>query len=406
MRSLSRAANVDQSTEYPGQSTTQYNAYGFELFVSDRSRLPGNISEIDDCPTLWSAGLAAGGTKVRSVTVPDPIVPVNETVTIVAMRAKVTRHVPIPDGVLLGCWPPPGAAAYGSDREDVKVTFNFRSLNIANSGYVSAGQSDKIFPLLLTKSEAPRLFIETSPSVEDIDWHIEADVVIGGEVRTVIINDQGREFRSPGYRYHDDYQEGHSGIDEIWDLGPALDWGVDMSAKTGSSQNGKVIMWQSFSLPFRPGLEIYIPRRADLNRYRQVRYYGRELITFNPPGVEAQQISKSHTDDCWIEDAPGRIRSVDPVRIEIQKHGDQDFEHRTVDFQCNAPHGSQSRDSEDIDSPEYWTCGGSLCNEERYRAQSVRKLDSAVVFKTDIDGPATAKERQIAGEILRSVQER
>src|SRR5262245_45001665 len=89
--------------------------HGFQILVSNPNRLPKNIAQIDDCSKLKSAGIAAGGIDISSSekNAEPPDTNINLTgsasdgLTIVGMRARITRRTPTPDGVLLYCPPEP-----------------------------------------------------------------------------------------------------------------------------------------------------------------------------------------------------------------------------------------------------------------------------------------------------------
>jgi hypothetical protein len=88
-----RTPSTDQGAGAPNTSLTEYGADGFELLVTDASRLPANIAEINDCARLWEVGRSAGGTPVERSEPPDLSIELkgrSETgMRVVGLRAKV-----------------------------------------------------------------------------------------------------------------------------------------------------------------------------------------------------------------------------------------------------------------------------------------------------------------------------
>jgi hypothetical protein len=379
-----------------GAAPTEYGDEGFKLLVTDPDKLPANIKEIDDCKTLWSVGRAAGGTLVGDQQPSGMFIDVQagskEGLRIVALRAKITKHAPTPDGVLLVCPPPPRV---GGPQEPLHISFDFRAVDLNRTDSVraeregspeegeDARQFEEGYSIVLDKNESIELAVSTNPSIDDLDWHIEADAVVGRTVKTIRIDQGGKEFHTPGYRWFDDYQEGHSGEEPGWNNGPALDWGVDKDTVLAPDQRGgQVLRWNGVTIPYIKGLDVYIPYSSD-NQYREIRYNRRTLISFNPPGVEARDIEVSEGVTCAVGARWGKVESVGPVVSEVRKHGNSDFTHRTIDYVCGGPNGLQ----------------------ERYRRESIQRVGSPIVFRSELDETATIEDRKVARIVLQNIQD-
>jgi hypothetical protein len=373
-------------------SPTGFGVDGFMILVPDRDRLPANIAQIDDCATLWAVGLAAGGAIVRQTDTPDTLINVqgNATTgtTITGIRARITGHAPTPDGVLLYCPPEPRT---GAGQEPIRLSVDFSAVDLASTDVVAVRrvggadvrQFEEGFTISLARDESVELAVSAVPAIEDLDWHIEVDTVVGGAVRTVVIDAGGRPLHTAGRRGLDDYREGHSGEQPGWDNGPALDWGLDPDAVAVAAAGGRAVRWRDLvTIPFAEGLDVYVPYgsgNGHANRYREIRYRGRTIVSFNPPAVVAQRVEVSRGARCGVNGETGTIAAVDPPATAVRRHGGADYEHRTVDYTCAAPRGG----------------------EERYRVESVRRVGSTIVFHSDLREHATDAERRLARDILR-----
>jgi hypothetical protein len=154
------------------------------MLVKDSRKLPGNIVEIDDCASLWLAGKSANGTLVEASDSVDMNISVQgrskRGLRIVGMRARITKRVPTPDGVLLLCPPEPRA---GAPQEPVHISFDFRQADSADTDVVravregepeddkDAGQFEEDYSISLSENESVELVVSTDPSIDDIDWH-------------------------------------------------------------------------------------------------------------------------------------------------------------------------------------------------------------------------------------------
>jgi hypothetical protein len=72
--------------------------YELDLLVSDPSRLPASIGQVDDCTELWNLGLTAGGQPIHRFPAPSSrrtrmnlVGNAKDGLTIVSMRAQVTQ---------------------------------------------------------------------------------------------------------------------------------------------------------------------------------------------------------------------------------------------------------------------------------------------------------------------------
>jgi hypothetical protein len=388
-------------TKEPAKTSTEYGDAGFQLLVTDPGRLPANIAEIDDCATLWDIGRSAGGSPVEDPPSSDLRIDVQgeskEGLRIVGLRAKVTKRAPTADGVLLVCLPEPPLG--GEPQEPIRISFDFRAVDLERTDSVpavregspkegeDARQFEEGYSIALDKNESIQLAVSTAPSTDDVDWYLEADAVVGGTVKTIRIDAGGKAFHTPGYRRFDDYQEGHSGKQPGWHNGPALDWGVDKDTVLARNQDGsQVLRWNGVSIPYTKGLEVYRPyENGDgfINRYREIRYNGRRLISFNPPGVDARKIRMGDGEPCRVGTHRGTTESVGPVVSEIRRHGNGNFRHRTIDYVCSGP--SRLR--------------------EGYRLESAQKLGSPIVFVSGLDETATAEGRKLARFLLRNIED-
>ena len=380
-----------------GPDTTEYGEDGFELLVKNPARIPPDIAKIDSCAGMWQAGRAAGAVPVRDDEPVDRQVEIkgnSETGSrIVAVRARVSRHVPTPDGVILVCPPEP---RFGAPEEPLRINFDFDAIDLSHVATVSGEregspsngedvrQFEDGFSISLAKNESVQLAISTTPTVDDVYWYLEATVLAGGRQRTIQIADHGHAFLTPGRRSFDDYREGHSAVEAGGSNGPALDWGVDKEAKATHRGHEDFLQWRNVTIPSVPGLDVYVPHGSGNgyeNSYRRIRHHGRSLILFNPPGVDPENIEVEEGGYCTVEGRVGKIGSVGRTISRTLKHGVNEFEHRSIDFECDTADGGK----------------------EAYRRESAHRLGSPIVFKTDLDPAATDQDRALAGAILRGI---
>jgi hypothetical protein len=405
---------LEDGAEKGGGGSGRYDEDGFKILVEDESALPSDIADTDTCSGLWDAGRGSGG---RLVAEPDRDMNVHlegaskNGTTIVALRAVVTRHVPAPDGVLLLC---PPALLVGSAQEPIHVNFDMSVVDLDETNTVSArrtgggpdlAQFEDGFTITLKENESVQLDIETTYPSDAIEWHIEADALVDGETRTIVIDDDGEEFVSPGGRGYDEYLRGHSGEEEGWDNGPPADWGIDPSAVRETSSDGSpVLRSRDVIVPFTEGLDIYVPYARPGGRW--IRHDEDKLIAFNLRGVEPARPTLEAGDSCGWEQGSddGRVREVLPARSEDHTHGRQEFEHRSEEFICSFPAPEHGRDSLDGRVEQFWTCGGAPCPEVKYAVQSVQRKNSDVVLWYRSDELSSA-DRALAAQVLDGVQE-
>jgi hypothetical protein len=242
--------------------------------------------------------MSAGGTLIEDQHSGENLINLwggsHEVLRIISMRAKATKHVPTPDGVLLACPPEP---RFAQGQEPIHISFDFRSVNLKHTDSVPAlresnavshvKQFEDGYSIVLAKNESVQLAVTTHQSVDSVDWHIEVVAVVGGRIETLTINQVAKRFHTPGLRQFDDYQEGHSGVEPQWDNGPARDWGIEQdAARVDDGAYGQVLRWHDVVIPFVKGLDVYVPYR---NQYRAIRHNGYKLISFNPPDVAPQE---------------------------------------------------------------------------------------------------------------------
>jgi hypothetical protein len=264
------------------------------------------------------------------------------------------------------------------------------------------------YSIALKENEVQQLSINAQTSVEDIEWYIEADVLIDDERRTLQIRDEGRNFSTPGGRDYDEYVAGHTAARP--ELGRTLteDWGVDNSAIR--SPDGSALRWRPLAIPWSDGVYVYKPYQSgsqadDPGGYRQIRRNGVPILGFNMPGETPYYSDVSVQEECGIEGWSGVIRSIMPPRIESRNHGRQVFVHQNQSFVCNGPNLGQRRDSFDEDEPEYFECGGTLCPERELRRESVRREGSSIAFSTLLGSSNDKEDGTLASLLMNEMQD-
>ena len=405
------ATHVTAGMEYPSG--------GYSLVVADPSRLPANMAEVDDCERMWSIGLDAGGVptwpSARRVLLQGVA---KDGVTVLDMRAKITRRSPATDGALLEC-----PSAGGTD--PIGLIFDLSESDSAPAQHIDknadpaaeysgqpVNQFADGFVITVAENESVPLMVEATLPADSVEWHIEAEVLVGGQRRTIIIDNEGKDFFSPGTRRPNQYVEGHrAGVD-------TTDWGVDEGSRlvTGSD-GGPALQFGPVLLPHVPGLDIY--QRADTGLsgegisatpYRWVRRDGRTILSFNPPGSPAQSLP-AVWDVCGESDRYGRddadlsygyISTQSVVASEIRDHGGQQFEHWTIDYQCSMQAEGVTRDGE-FGTASFWECGGVRCPEETHRIQAARMTGSDILFVSLSDEVAD-QDRALAENMLAKLQ--
>jgi hypothetical protein len=387
----------------------------WSLVVPDPRRLSTSVNEVSvgkdwDCSRLYHIGLAAGGLPsghlahrvlLRGIAKDGSV--------IIDMHAKITKRMPAADGALIiGC-PPQG------ELEPIGLTFD-----LTNSDSAPAQRYDKNlnktvnqfadgFAISLAENESVSLMIETKLPSDSIDWHIEADILVGGHRRTIVIDNEGKDFYSPGTRLSNQYREGH-GVD-----GFGGNWGVDKAAQHTKTPDGlDVLRLGPVLIPYIPYMDIYQPRNDgnNDNLYRWVRRDGRRLLTFNPPSVPPRGVP-AVGDYCDLEGPygdlstrkSGVVRTRTLLSSKVRQHGRQQFEHWTIDYRCSWDRvrdefyyrdGASGTDG-------FWKCGGVLCPEETIRVQAARMIGSDIFF-VSWSNDVASQDQALAERILGSVQ--
>jgi|SRR4051794_1660944 hypothetical protein len=170
----------------------------WRIVVPDPTRLPTDTSTIKDCDTLWKVGLTAGGIESRSSTHLILLQgKANNGVVITQMEARITKRQPAIPGALLECVrhviPPAGILA-------IHLDFNLNSTDTAAAKYF-----DKGHVISIAKDEPVLLATEVTLPDSAAYWHIEAKILVAGKTRTLVIDNAGKDFSSPGTRTEDDY---------------------------------------------------------------------------------------------------------------------------------------------------------------------------------------------------------
>jgi hypothetical protein len=134
---------------------------------------------------------------------------VQSTVAIVGLRAKVTKpHASPSNGALFVC-----SVSMGSGPQDgSKIVFDLTKSDQADGVVVGSGgtvvkQFYEGFQLHVPPTDTTNFTIEAKLPADSDDWVVEADVVFDGQTLTVTINDNGRDFHSPGLLAAADYHE-------------------------------------------------------------------------------------------------------------------------------------------------------------------------------------------------------
>jgi hypothetical protein len=344
---------------------------GYSLVVGDPESLPANTDSVKDCAKLWSVGLEAGGIRSDRSAV-RILLHGNSTegVTITDMRAVAVKRAPSAGGVLLDC-----PSAGGLD--PIGLTFDLSEVNTAQAQHIDDDNNPQNqfvngYAIGIAEKEAVPLVVDIKPSSDAIWWHIEADAIVGGERQVITIDDEGKDFYSPGVGEWNSYAKGFR-------VGVAKEiWGLDDYARRTKDGNGSEILKKGrVSIPWTPGIDIYQPAissdpydvgvsdtEADGSPHRWVRYDGRRLIRFSPPGSPAYTFA--YSDMCYeAEDDTGYIRKTSIVSTRDVRHGLQDFKEQIVDVVCNIDRNVE-RDGHGSDK-NWWKCGGTTCPEETFR---------------------------------------
>jgi len=236
----------------------------FSLYVADTEKLPQSLKSVYSCDTLWQIGVEAGGIEEAFEYSPPVIVTIHgaakDGALIVDMHARVVkRSSPPPDGALLVCYHPPSLYVV----DPVRLSVNLRDGDVTRvkrvgdpreggdpliltgrddgtpspDGRVSSAPSafdrdfdysrplaqfGEGFAIQLRENEFGQLNISQFPALESVEWVIDAKVATSDGVQTVTLSDNGRNFRTTGYRDISDYKISHM-VGSSGTLGPASD---------------------------------------------------------------------------------------------------------------------------------------------------------------------------------------
>lgn len=347
---------------------------GFSMLVADPASLPSNIGQVKDCRDLWREGSKAKGVLTQDRPQLADLRGLSETgATIVALRARVTKRLPAADGVLLEC---PAAGA----QEPSQFTFEIGNNDVVDaSRQAPAGDSSAAsqfgdgFRIELKKNETAALALKTSTPNDAIFWHYELDVRTEDSVKTVVLDDHGRDFYSPGSRPSNDYVQGHAaGVD-------TSNWGVENTSRIEEDSNGiKRLRFGRLSVPFEPGLDFYRPRQeaGDTGPTSPlwVRQNGRKLLSVNIPG-SPQGVLPEPYDLCGgnngIDDiAPiGYVKQKEIVSASWRTVDGQLTQPAVVEYVCSLGVGvPRASDS----GPGFFSCLETPCVEQAAQVNLVR----------------------------------
>lgn len=119
--------------------------------------------------------------------------------------------------------------------------------------YKRLPQFEQGFVINLKEHEPVSAQVRVQLPDDRITWHFEADIYTGGEKRTIVLDDNGRDFHSPGVRAYSDYDEGHfSGV-------VYADWGVDRAA----IRVGDRLEYPGLRVPWVDGVDVHQPFPLD-----------------------------------------------------------------------------------------------------------------------------------------------
>jgi hypothetical protein len=184
--------------------------------------------------------------------------------------------------------------------DPVGLSFDLNKADRVRAKRTDPTNPDKLLPqfeqgFVINLKENEPVSTQVSVQLPDdrITWHFEADIYVGGEKRTIVLDDGGRDFYSPGVRSKSEpypYSEGHfNGVEH-------KSWGIDRAAKL----SGNWLEYPGLRIPWMDGIDIYQPNlySAEFSGYRWmvrdagyrwIRIEGRQLVRFNPPGVAADE---------------------------------------------------------------------------------------------------------------------
>jgi hypothetical protein len=287
------------------------------------------VGKVKDCQALRAIAIAAGGFKAGLTKYKVLLCNVTKDgIVITDMRAKATKRALLVKGVLLSC---PGQGA----EEPVGLRFQLENSGSApaqrydNNSGKTVNQFADGFAISLVENESVPLMIEASLPKDSAEWHIEADVLVGRHRRTIVIDNEGRDFYGPGFLGQDQYPQGY-GAGAF-----PFNWGIDKATKQNHQANGvDTVQLGPVVVPYLPGLNFYQPFEQpfdtyyeDQSPYRWVRQDGRQLFVYNPPGVPPINFPKVHG-SCTLPQSPygyhsiyGTVRTSIVINSGVRQHG-------------------------------------------------------------------------------------
>lgn len=191
--------------------------YDFMLVVTDVDalKLGPEPPPAESCPRLFDAAVTAGGKAPTSerynVTVTGNT---EQTVAIVGMRAIAENHRQPSNGALAGCLTRMGNGPV----QPSEFAFDLRNSDRADAVLMADNrpaqkQFQDNFQLHVPHNDSVPFTIGVQLPADSVDWHIEADVEVGGNRQTIEINDPStkQDFHSPGLRT-DGYDQTYFGM--------------------------------------------------------------------------------------------------------------------------------------------------------------------------------------------------
>jgi len=303
------------------------------MVVPDPSRLPEDVGHINECSALWDVGLTAGGIRIPERSFHRILLQgkANDGVAIIDIRARVTRREPAINGALLFC-PSEG------ELDPIGLQFDLRSHDVAPAKHFNPDSHDEVsqfargYTISVAKNESVPLDTEATLPDDAVYWHIEVELIVGGGHRTLIIDDNGKDFFSPGSRPVNNYSKGYgAGV-------YPQDWGIDNHAHHIQLSGGiEALQFGSAIFPNANGLDVYQPQDSqwldEPSPYRWIRRDGRKVLEFNPDGVPALPVPATGN-PCHSGVYTGNIVSQNLVGSLVRDHDGQPFMHLVVDYTC------------------------------------------------------------------------
>jgi hypothetical protein len=263
---------------------------GFLIVAPDPVAITPEMRATTDCDKLWDLGVR-GGAVPADIRRQQVVLrgQAKDGVEILGMRAKVTSRGPA-EGAAAAICPSAGSV------EPIGLSFDLWTdgppIDVAEAVRGEPGEESEDvkqfrdgYLIRVQENEPISLMLETNLPEDRITWHYDLDVLVGGERRTVRIDDGGRDFYSPGHRPDlQDYAQGATAGVEF------ASWGVDQRSVVVDDQGEQMLDYRGLRIDTRFGpVDIYQPRGSGVDSgYRYLRLAGRPVAMFNPPGVAPQ----------------------------------------------------------------------------------------------------------------------